>query len=425
MIESSQLLAALECAADSVEITGLDAKIIYVNRAFENQTGFSRDEIIGKTPGEVLRPDVDQSQIYREAWETISGGEQWNGRFSRKKKTGEIIVVDVTISPSFGAEGEIQNYVAVSRDVTEELRESKAETERLTQLVEERTRELKTSVQREKQALELEKSANVELAKTLKVRENFLANMSHELRTPLNSVLGLGEVLFEGVYGPLSEQQSSVVQTIVKSGHQLLELINDILDLSKIGSEDEDLSDSEISLGQLCPVSVQMLRERAHAKGLDLNLNLPERDYVIYANARRMKQVLSNVIRNSIKFTESGGTITLEAGCDPADGSIYFRVIDTGIGIANEHLEEIFLPFTQLQSDLNREFEGTGLGLALAQRIVASHQGTIAVESEVGKGTTMTVKLPSRRCRPSDQEKREDALGPTVVRTDSWISDAE
>jgi PAS domain S-box-containing protein len=236
--------------------------------------------------------------------------------------------------------------------------------------------------------------ANTELARATRLKDEFLANMSHELRTPLNAILGLSEGLLDEVYGLLNDKQKKSITTIERSGKHLLELINDILDLSKIESGKFELQITAVPVKSLCEASLSFVKQLALKKKIQLVLNIPENINQISADDRRMRQVLINLLSNAVKFTPEGGRVTLAVQLDPTHQQICFSVIDTGIGIAPEDLKKLFQAFVQIDSRLNRQYSGTGLGLALVRRIAELHGGSVAVESEVGKGSQFTVMLP-------------------------------
>ncbi|MBD2326388.1 PAS domain S-box protein [Alkalinema sp. FACHB-956] len=236
--------------------------------------------------------------------------------------------------------------------------------------------------------------ANLELARVTRLKDEFLANMSHELRTPLNAILGLSEGLLDQVYGDLNAKQLKSIGTIERSGRHLLELINDILDLAKIESGKLELHMAMVDIHHLCESSLSFIRQLATKKSLQIHLQVPAEGIYIQVDDLRMRQSLINLLSNAVKFTPEQGQISLIVELDEINQKINFHVIDTGIGIAQEDLNKLFQSFVQIDSSLNRQYEGTGLGLALVKRIVQLHNGTIAVKSEVGKGSQFTITLP-------------------------------
>ena len=249
---------------------------------------------------------------------------------------------------------------------------------------------LEQTVKQRTQQLEQEKiySEAANQAKT-----DFLNNMSHELRTPLTGILGFSEVLLNGILGKLNEKQYAYIASIVESGKHLLDLINDLLDLSKVEAGKEDLNLQTLAVQDVCDSCLSMVRERARNRGLELRQEIAGDTLTFVADLRRIKQILFNLLSNAIKFTESG-SVTLKV--DRAEGYIRFCAIDTGIGIAPENIATLFQPFKQIDSGLNRQYEGTGLGLALSRKLAKLHGGDISVESELGKGSCFILWLPDR-----------------------------
>jgi PAS domain S-box-containing protein len=238
------------------------------------------------------------------------------------------------------------------------------------------------------------KLANAEMENALKVKDEFLANMSHELRTPLNAILGISESLEEQMIGTLNEKQQKYVGIIKESGKHLLDLINDILDISKIEAGRMELTVHPIGVEKLCQASLRMIKELAQKKKIQVSFKIHGEVATIMGDERRLKQVLVNLLSNAVKFTEENNKIGLEVKGYPQRNEVTFSVWDTGIGIAEEDLKFLFKPFVQLDAGLAREFQGTGLGLALVAQMVRLHGGSVNVKSQIGKGSMFTITLP-------------------------------
>lgn len=242
--------------------------------------------------------------------------------------------------------------------------------------------------------------SNEELARATRLKDEFLANMSHELRTPLNAILGMSEAFQEGIFGKLGEKQQQAIETIAGSGTHLLSLINDILDVAKIESGKVELECVLTSIYHLCESSLLFVRQQSLKKALTIETKIPPNLPAINIDERRIRQVLINLLNNAIKFTPEGGKIilevTIDGGCNlPLNSNcIHFAVRDTGIGIAPENLTKLFQPFVQIDSALNRQYMGTGLGLALVKRIVELHGGQVEVQSQMGVGSCFSFRLP-------------------------------
>lgn len=280
------------------------------------------------------------------------------------------------------------------------------------------------------QAQEHLRRANEDLERASRLKSEFLASMSHELRTPLNSILGFSDLLQRQTGGTLSSRQLLHIQAIEKSGQHLLQLINDILDLSKIEAGKADLELAPVSIQELCNSCLKMIQPRADKKRLALSLELDSCLQEVFLDERRVRQILINLLSNAIKFTPEGGTIKLGGrlayGCQlqqefrpdrsPINCStpyLCLEVIDNGIGIAQDKLHLLFRPFQQIDASLARRHEGTGLGLALTKRLAELHGGTVSVESQENQGSTFRVWLPLTEMRSSQQANTRGSDGKT------------
>ncbi|WPZ35715.1 ATP-binding protein [Thalassobaculum sp. OXR-137] len=252
--------------------------------------------------------------------------------------------------------------------------------------VEERTAELK-------RARDEARAAN-------RAKSAFLANMSHELRTPLNAIIGFAEVLKNQKFGPLGDERYSSYAEIVRtSGTHLLDLINDLLDLSRAEAGGLIPADSTIAADAQIRRAIDMSRPEIDASGLTIEVAVPDEVPPLRADARLILQLLSNLITNAVKFTREGGTITIGASIDQRR-SVSLYVQDTGIGIPQDQIDKVLEPFTQLDTRLHREHRGAGLGLPLCRAIAQAHGGQLVIDSEFGVGTRITVSLPPWRALP-------------------------
>ncbi len=253
-----------------------------------------------------------------------------------------------------------------------------------------------------------------------RAKSDFLANMSHELRTPLNAIIGFSEVMESGIAGPLNEKQKEYLGDVVESGKHLLSLINDILDLSKIEAGKMELDLSEFNLKELINGSLLMFKEKAMKHNIKVSSEIEEGIKTIIADARKIKQVLFNLLSNAMKFTPDGGSVSVKARLVNSEqylvdskrlftddyslttdrDFIEIVVEDTGIGISPEDQKRLFQPFQQLEAALTKKVAGTGLGLNLCKKFVELHGGKIRVESEAGKGSKFIFVIPSK-AKPS------------------------
>ena len=238
------------------------------------------------------------------------------------------------------------------------------------------------------------KAENEALARAATLKDEFLASMSHELRTPLTSILGLTEALSEGVYGELQEMQLRSLKTITSSARHLLELINDILDLSKVEAGMLELQTESVPVAPLCEMALLFVKPTAFKKRHRVNFTPDPEAQFVTADPRRLKQILVNLLSNAVKFTPDSGSVGLEVSSDAAAGTIRFSVWDTGIGISPEDQQRLFQPFVQVYAGLSKQFVGTGLGLSLVKKMTELHGGTVTVESQPGSGARFTVELP-------------------------------
>jgi signal transduction histidine kinase len=232
---------------------------------------------------------------------------------------------------------------------------------------------------------------NSDLERANRVQREFLGILSHELRTPLTSVIGYAQVLGDEVVGPLNDKQRAYTQTIYTAGWQLMRLIDDLFDLSRLEAGDVTLQRLPIAVAGLLQAGVESVSAEARAKGLSVTLQSPP-EATLYGDPARLAQVLRALLSNAVKFTPLGGQVWVSA--ELREGEVLLTVRDDGIGIAAEHHERVFLPFFLVDASSGREQRGAGLGLALARRLVELHGGRIWVASELGRGSTFYVALP-------------------------------
>lgn len=293
-----------------------------------------------------------------------------------------------------------ERFADYAWDITERKQMEIALAEERNQLarrVEERTAELSR--------------ANANLARALRVKDEFLANVSHELRTPLNAILGLSESLAEQIAGPLNEKQLKYISTISESGHHLLSLINDILDLAKIEAGQVTLDINKVDVNAVCQASLRMIKQLAQKKNQEVTLDIEEGLGLMWADERRLKQMIVNLLSNAVKFTPENGKLGLEVRGDKDGNKVMITVWDTGIGISEEDMEKLFKPFVQLKSGLAREATGTGLGLALVAQMARLHGGSVSVTSQPGVGSRFTIVLPWEPALMPDAVERMKITG--------------
>jgi signal transduction histidine kinase len=290
--------------------------------------------------------------------------------------------------------------IAVSVETMETANAQMRASERsLEQRVEQRTSALSESQQRLA-------SARDEALGADHLKSAFLSRMSHELRTPLNAIIGFSEVLGDEVFGSLNEKQAEYIGDIHASGHHLLSLINDILDLARVETGNLALNVSTFNLAAAIDNAFVLMRERAARSGITLQNDIDPSIETFEADERKIKQVLINLLTNAVKFTESGGSVLLVA--QRVGPGVEITVRDTGIGVAAADFERIFEDYGQARDDYATSQEGTGLGLALCKRLVEAHGGKIYVESEVGVGSTFHFSIPDELPAENVEANHED-----------------
>ena len=349
----------------------LDANgnILLINQTELSWLGYSLEEVLGHSILNLFSPD--SIATFRENFPAFKErGWLRDLELELVRKDGSLIPILVNATAVYDEQG---NYT-MSRSTVLDNTDHKAADEAL-------------------------RNANLELARAMRMKDEFLASMSHELRTPLNGILGLSEALQLDVYGPLNEKQKTTLGHVEDSGRHLLELINDILDVSKIEAGKFELEMLPCSLGDICQSSIHLTKGMAGKKHQKVNFTMNPASININADARRLKQVLVNLLSNAVKFTPENGSLGLEVTKTDADNIVHISVWDNGIGISAEDIKKLFQPFVQLDSSLSRQQTGTGLGLTLVQRLVEMHGGSIEIQSAPEQGSRFTVALP---CLPEN-----------------------
>lgn len=417
----------LDNSADIIITTDRERRIVEFNKGASRILGYTKEEMVGKQVESLwIRPEErNKILLMMTQYGYIS-----NYETRLKTKSGGIVDISLTLSYINDSNGEKSGTVGISKDITEKKKLEKA--------IEERNRELqelneKLEAKVVERTAEL-REANRALERSNELKSKFIATMSHELRTPLNSILGFSELLMEDSLHPLTEKQKRFATNVFNSGTHLLQLINNILDLAKIESGKIELNYESFPLQKIISEVESVIRPLANKKKQRLTIRIADEIFPIRADRVKFKQILYNLLSNSVKFTPDGGEILVEAemindSCDGAgaaatgprqSGGDFLRLIvtDTGIGIKKEDQNRIFEEFEQIDSSYSRRYEGTGLGLSLTKRLVELHGGEIRVKSEEGKGSRFAILMPV-----SDRTAVTEAAGQAVIETDKLPDD--
>lgn len=336
--------------------------ITYANPLFLAKSGYTEEELLGKSHSLVRHPDTDPS-VFKGMWHALKRGKKWQGMLKNRTKNGETYFVKNVICPILDENGKILEYLGLSEDITE------IESSRL-------------------KAQEAER-----------IKAAFVANMSHEIRTPINGIVGFVHLLSSSV---LSSVQRRYVAIIESSLDTLLHIVNDVLDFSKIEEGKIEIEWIESHPKIQIPPMFELFGPQADIKKIDYQLIMDDHlaDCLIL-DVLRIKQVLSNLISNALKFTPEDGSVTLkvEVIAETENSQmVRFSVSDTGIGIPKDKQDKIFEKFTQADASTTREFGGTGLGLSIAYAMVSLMGGVISVKSEEGKGSTFSFQIDVKKC---------------------------
>lgn len=356
----AQFRAIFERSPIGIGLTNMQGQVIDINPAMGQILGYSREELRGQRLTDYISPTKGELELYAQQF-TEKHRLETERLFLRPD--GELVWTQLSVSIIPDSNGKPEFFLTMIEDITE----------------------------RKQTELKLRASQAAAEAGS-RAKSEFLATMSHELRTPLNAIMGLSQLLQQEIVGALNEKQKEYISCVYSSGEHLLDLINDILDLSKVEAGKEELLLLPLQVPEICQSVISTVWEQALTKGLELSSEIDPQADICVADARRVKQMLLNLLTNAIKFTPTG-QVSLQV--KKVSGGITFTVADTGIGIDPSQFQFLFEPFKQLDSSLNRQYEGTGLGLALTRKLARLHGGDVTVKSALGKGSCFTLFLPN------------------------------
>jgi signal transduction histidine kinase len=364
---AAEMSVMLQSIRHGIILWGPDRRLIATNRIAEELLEHPPGALVpGKTQADLVNEMLARGALgtgpsaRTRADELV--GRDWSKPYMRRFVTPKGRVLEGHSQPTSAG-----GFVSTFTDITE-------------------SRNIETELRRAKQAAEMANQA----------KSRFLATMSHELRTPLNAVIGFSEELEREAPRPSPQRVAEFARQINEAGRNLLNLINIILDVARIEAGRFDLAAEVVDLEQLMHAAARQSRAAAAASEVDLVVNAPPELPRVRGDERRLAQILNHLVSNAVKFTGPGGTVTLNAEVQ-SDGDLTVRVVDTGIGIPASDLERVFEPFTQLDSELSRQFQGAGLGLYVSRALAEGHGGQLRLRSQVGEGTTAELRLPAAR----------------------------
>jgi len=362
----------------SIIAQDLDRKILSWNAGAEHNYGYAADEVLGRSAEMLHASDELEEGRFRRLFDKALRDGKGEGRVARRRKDGSEFTAGVVVTRRDGPDGRPVGYLIVSRDVTEQ----------------ERLDRLRMDLAAEERALRDARRA----------QSRFLANMSHELRTPLNSVVGFSQMLLDGAFGELTPKQREPMSDVAASARHLLEIINDVLDLSRIEAGRLEMNPDDVDLAETVREVRGILGHLSEAKGLQVEADVAEDARRVRLDPTRVRQVLFNYVANAFKFTPPGGRVEIRVVSE-ADDHVRIEVEDTGPGIREADVPRLFRQFQQLDDGPAKLYGGTGLGLAIVKRLVEAQGGRVGVDSRWGQGSTFFAVLPRTvTARTADQD---------------------
>jgi PAS domain S-box-containing protein len=353
---------ALESAANSIIITDPEGTIEWVNKAFSQLTGYSKEEVIGKNPRDLVKSGKHPKSFFAALWKRISEGKVWHGKVINKRKDGSTYTEEQTISPVFNKNGNIIRYISVKSDITDKMILEKELTD-----------------------------AKEKAEESSRLKSAFLANISHEVRTPMNGILGFAELLNRTNLS--TDKHDKYVDVIMKSGQRMLRILNDLIDISKIEAGETALNIEAFDLEESMAGFYEFFLPEARKQGLELNYStdIPSNQSIVQTDKTKVSQIFSNLISNALKYTDEG---SVNFSCKVINEELFFEVSDTGVGISDAIIDKIFDRFGRYEKHHVKFREGVGLGLAICKAYADILGGSLDVESKIGEGSHFTYSMP-------------------------------
>ena len=357
----------LNAAGDGIFGVDIEGRIVFANPACARMLRRRPEDMVGEDAGALIVSAAPDAHAASPISATLKDGETRHARqIQLRRSDGSDFSAEMVVTPVYRLASNLR-VVVVFHDISNQI-------------------------QAQQQLLHAKEEAET----ASRAKSSFLANMSHELRTPLNAIIGFSETMTYELLGPLSNPRyREYAEHINLSGQHLLTLINDLLDLSKIEAGKLELAEETVDFRALVDGCQVLVRDLANSKALRIEVEIAPDLKAVYCDEQKLKQVLVNLLSNAVKFTDPGGHITVAARREPPD-LLAIEVADTGVGIAPEQIEKVLMPFSQADDVHNREHKGTGLGLSLSKALVELHGGTLRLDSVLGKGTTVSIRLPGR-----------------------------
>lgn len=385
MAEADDNLKALD-ESTIITILDRDGKIIHVNDKFCEVSGYTEEELLGKAPTDLLKSGFHGPEFYKEIGETLGAGKVWKGDVKNKSKDGRFFWTRTVIVPFLDQTGKIDKTIAIRTDITERV---------------EAQERLKKAFDKISESERIIKKQMEELKEMEKLKDQFASMITHELKTPLVPIKGYSEMLVQpGILGDMNKEQLDAVNEIMSSAKRLEMLIRDVLDAQKLDMKKMLFNKQDFDVTKLMAQIAKDLTSIMKDKSITLADNSQKEELIINSDSARLRQVVENLMRNSVDFVPEGKG-RIEIACKGEDAKVVVYVKDNGVGIPKEKQKSLFKKFFQADASATRKHGGTGLGLAICKGIVEGLGGEIWFESEPGQGTTFFFSIPNGKAEKS------------------------